>query len=140
MYFLTHSDLDDFDFSNSEYVKLDESRLNRKQIQNIVRALNKLRKREIEIYSKPSYQITYEVNGSIYYISIFEKEKFVFNGYYLDAWTERMEGNKSTGYKLDKALIDLINELKSETEPRPVADRGQSGPSNKGRRSARDMV
>lgn len=103
-----------FDFDNSEFVKLNAVQLNGKQIQRLESALNGLKRLKNEIYSKPSDVITFTIDGEIRFISIFAKEKLVFNGYYLDAWTERMEGRESKGLELNSGLRDLIDELKSD--------------------------
>ena len=109
----------DFDFNNSEFVKLNDAQLTDKQIRKLESALNKLEGDTEEIYSKPSDQITFTTDGKASYLSIFADEKFVFEGFYLDAWTARMEGRESAGFKLSSDLSDLINELKSETGQSP---------------------
>ena len=104
-------DSNNFDFSNSEFVKLNDTNLNENQIQELKTTLNKLKEREKEIYSKPSQQIIFKTDSEIQYISIFEEEAFVYKGYFLDAWTDRMEGHKSNGYELDNELRNLFNKF-----------------------------
>ena len=93
-------DLPNFDFNNSEFVKLNDTQLYENQIQELKIALNKLKERKKEIYSKPSQQIIFKIDSKIQFISIFEEEAFVYKGHFLEAWTDRMEGHKSNGFKL----------------------------------------
>ena len=102
-----------FDFSKSELVKLNDIELNASQIQQVQAELNSLGKRKKTIFSKPTHLITFQKGGEERYISIFEKEDFVFKGYYLDAWTDRMKDSRSNGYKLSKDLEDLIEKIKA---------------------------
>jgi hypothetical protein len=105
--------LNNFDFSNSEFVKLNDTNLNENQIKKLKITLNKLKEGKKEIYSKPSQQIIFKINSQILYISIFEEEAFVYKGHFLDAWTDRMEGHQSNGYELNNELRNLLNEFKT---------------------------
>ena len=112
-------DLNHFNFSNSEFVKLNDTQLNENQIQELKIALNRLKERNKEIYSKPSQQIIFKIDSEIQFISVFEEEAFVYEGDFSGAWTDRMEGHKSNGFKLNNELRKLFNEFKTGTEPAP---------------------
>lgn len=103
----TNSFAYEFSFKESEFVKFNGAELNGDQIRQIEFELNKLSAQTKEIYSRPTYEIIYRNNGGIRYISIFEKENFVYSGHYLDAWTDRMQGNKSDGFELSKSFKKL---------------------------------
>ena len=104
---------DAFDFGSSEFVMFNEIELDADQIKQLETVLNSLEKKKIFIFKKPAHQIKFSTGGESRFISIFEEEKFVFQGYYLDAWEDRMKDVKSKGYRLSGDLEDLITEFKS---------------------------
>lgn len=48
--------------------------------------------------------------------SIYLKDKIVFNGHYLEAWTERMMGNASICYKLTSKAKNFLIDLENKTK------------------------
>ena len=103
-----------FDFSSSEFVKFNEVELNADQIRQLETVLNSLERKRVCVLTKPAHQITFNAGGELRFISIFEEENFVFQGYYLDAWEDRMKDVKSRGYMLSRDLEKIIMELKTD--------------------------
>ena len=59
------------------------------------------------VWSRPDQVLILHSNDSkeIKYLSFFLRDGFVYEGYYLEAWTDRMQGNKSPVYLLNKNEI-----------------------------------
>lgn len=94
--------------------KYDLVSVNGKKIQSsenpkLAKLLTSLEARSLEVYSKPDFEINIKAKGEIILISVFEEEKFVYKGFYLDAWEDRMKGKVSEGYKLSKELENFLD-------------------------------
>lgn len=94
--------------------KYDLVSVNGKKIQSsenpkLAKLLTSLEARSLEVYSKPDFEINIKCNGGKVLISVFEEEKFVYKGFYLDAWEDRMKGRLSEGYKLSKELENFLD-------------------------------
>lgn len=94
--------------------KYDLVSVNGKKIQSsenpkLAKLLTSLEARSLEVYSKPDFEINIKAKGEIILISVFEEEKFVYKGFYLDAWEDRMKGRLSEGYKLSKELENFLD-------------------------------
>lgn len=92
----------------ADTVKLNNTILTREQILYIDNCLNNMSKRSIEVYSKPDYEVICIFHSEIIYLSIFNDEKLIYSGHYLDAWDDRMRGRKSDGFKLTKELMNFL--------------------------------
>ncbi|MBN1181204.1 MAG: hypothetical protein JXB49_02885 [Bacteroidales bacterium] len=91
------------------------ARMNGKELYNehldtLNTMFNILSRKRIEVYSKPDYVIDFENNHELNTISVFLCEEFVYQGDFLDAWTERMEGKVSEGFRLSKSLRKYLKE------------------------------
>ena len=65
-----------------------------------------------EIYSKPDYVITFKENNTDKILSVFLKEKCIFEGDYLKSWTKRVEGKTSPCIKLSKKVCRILRQYK----------------------------
>ena len=73
--------------------------------------LNKALVVECEIYEKPDLEI-HEIMGNTSETriwSVFLGPGLIYQGLYLDAWTTRMKGLKSTCLSISKRMRDAIN-------------------------------
>ncbi|WPD24498.1 MAG: hypothetical protein SD837_08015 [Candidatus Electrothrix scaldis] len=72
--------------------------------------LSKLESVHREIYSKADGHLLFFVEGKYEPIpyAIFFKENLIYEGYFQDAWTERMQGNVSLCYKMDNETREFL--------------------------------
>lgn len=76
--------------------------------------LSGLKKGRREVFGKPDYVLVmYSDLSEPDYLSLYLSEGFVFEGHFLDAWTERMIGRKSTVYLLSFEEAEKARELLS---------------------------
>lgn len=66
-----------------------------------------------EIYNKAEAHLLCYVEGETEpkTYAVFLKDGLVFEGYYLDAWTERMEGKESMCYKITSDISKLFKSI-----------------------------
>jgi hypothetical protein len=66
-----------------------------------------------EIYSKPDFAFWEEGRPGQprKFISVWLKEGFIYEGYFLDAWTERMNGKSSKVYLINEELKSFLDAL-----------------------------
>ncbi len=101
-----------FQFDKADNVKLNGIDLTHSQIDNIEKLLNNLPNAKKDTYSRaPLFITSFENDKLKQVISIFKKEMFVYKGVDLDSWEDRMKGKESKGYKANKALIELLEDI-----------------------------
>lgn len=66
-----------------------------------------------EIYKKSDDHLLCFIHGqkNPKAFAVFLKDGLIYEGYFQDAWTERMRGDKSTCYKMDKSLKNFFKLL-----------------------------
>ena len=104
---------DNFYFPKYDKVLIENIALSRSQMSDLESLLHELSAFQCEVYEQPDHIISGAFTGSANfdYYSIFAGKKFIYKGFYLEAWTERMSGRTSTCYKIDKKTIDYINSI-----------------------------
>lgn len=77
------------------------------------RVLSGLRKGKQSVTTKPDQVLLLHsrVSKKPRFLSFFLTEGFIFDGYYIDAWTESMEERKSSVYLLDSEQKTHLNAL-----------------------------
>ncbi len=101
-----------FNLIESKSVSINNIQLSEKQKIEINNLLNELRSKSQETISKPEYIIKFKKGSEEKYISIFVKESFVYKGFYLESWTERMVGKESKGYNLNSSLLRKLKKYR----------------------------
>jgi len=97
---------------SDDIVKINKKVLLGAKITSLSNILKDLKPIEKEIYTKPEYIIEFKNNDSTLLLSIFREERFIYKGNYLDAWEDRMKGNKSNGFKLSSMLLSFLEKHK----------------------------
>ncbi|MDY6994407.1 MAG: hypothetical protein SVR94_17625 [Pseudomonadota bacterium] len=98
------------------YMTFNNSRLPVEQVDKLKQFLANLPKTQHKFYEKPEIILTgfKDVDSEPDFYSIFLKEGYIYQDYFLEAWNDRMQDKTSPCYKLDeKTRRFLINLEKS---------------------------
>lgn len=95
-----------------DYVRYNNQDIDYNTIKKLNNMLNKQKKTAHTFYEYPDMLLECYKGNEKTYISIYIKEGYLFKGYFLKAFTERMEDKKTKCYKLDNATIKILEEIK----------------------------
>jgi hypothetical protein len=109
-----HRSTQDLNLDSFKSIKFREKYLTKQQLSHFKSLARKQWSSSKLIYSKPDY-IFFEESPSGHhtkFVSIWLKGGFLYKGYFLDAWTERMKGKKSKVYLLSQNMKRFLLSLK----------------------------
>ena len=94
-------------------VKLNNYEISNKETAALNKYLQNLSTASYSIYDKSDitlycYDDKNELRGTF---SVFFKQKIIYKGFYLDAWTERMENKKSVCIKINDSAVSYLENL-----------------------------
>ena len=79
--------------------------------------LRDLKETKEYVYEEPTYIIkVYDTNNVVRNISLFMDLGYVYDGYFLDAWYERMVDKKSRCFQINYRLGQYINDIMNQGE------------------------
>lgn len=95
------------------YMEYNKNRLEMAQVKELRNRFSNLIKTEHEFYEKPEFMLVgFEKNEEkTDFYSIYVQEGFIYQGYFLDAWHDRMQGKSSPCYKLDRDTVQFLTQL-----------------------------
>lgn len=90
--------------------------LTKLETSKLEKELSQLKADKTQIYDKPDFEINIQNGKNSTIISVFKNARFVYKGYYLETWTDRMQDMASKGYGTSTKLITLLESIKSTPE------------------------
>lgn len=105
--------------NQSAEVSLSGKKLNSNESKQFHSAIQKLRVKQVTVYSKPDFVISVSTKNkgkkaSQRTISVHLKDGFLIDGDYLNAWNQRMKGGKSKVYMISSTLKTFLTKASSK--------------------------
>lgn len=104
-------------------ITLGDSALKDAQIARLRELAGDLQRTTEAVTTKPDFEFRIQAPGvkEPDVFSVWLEERFLYGGFYLDAWTERMQSDVAQGYRLDATTRQFLQELRAELE-KPAAN------------------
>jgi hypothetical protein len=100
-------------------LRVNETKLRPTEIDELRTAFGTLKTIKRSVYSEPDFEILLFRPGEDEpgYYSIWLRDGFIYEGYYLGAWTERMIRDYSKVYRIDSRTRNLLSSIETSNEP-----------------------